>query len=71
MAGMSKKTKDPSPLTVAQESMIVNFEAAAFDYPRESFAQITRRMLGQRGNHYAGHGPATIARILELWRNSK
>lgn len=50
MAAMTKKAKVPSSsLTVDQESMIVNFEEAAFDYPRESFAKITRRMLGQRG----------------------
>jgi uncharacterized protein YecE (DUF72 family) len=29
------------------------------------------KVLAFANNHYAGHGPATIARFLELWRNSK
>jgi hypothetical protein len=36
-------------LTVAQVCMSANFADAAFDYPRESFAQVTVRMLGSKG----------------------
>ena len=28
------------------------------------------KIFAYANNHYAGHGPATIARFLELWRNS-
>lgn len=38
-----------SKLTVAQVCMSANFADAAFDYPRESFAQVAVRMLGPTG----------------------
>jgi hypothetical protein len=36
-------------LTFPQTCMIKNFEEAVFDFPKESFEQITRRMLGPKG----------------------
>lgn len=36
-------------LSVDQISMSANFADAAFDYPRETFAQVAVRMLGPEG----------------------
>lgn len=36
-------------LSFAQVCMMVNFHDAAIDFPRESFAQVTRRLLGAKG----------------------
>jgi hypothetical protein len=44
----SRKVATPK-LTVAQVCMSANFADAAFDYPRETFAQIAVRMLGPKG----------------------
>jgi hypothetical protein len=44
----SRKVAGPK-LTVDQISMSANFADAAFDYPRETFAQVTVRMLGTKG----------------------
>jgi hypothetical protein len=45
---MAKKQKTPK-LTFEQTCMTANFYDAACDYPQESFARITRRMLGAKG----------------------
>jgi hypothetical protein len=45
---MRKPRKTPK-LTMPQTCMTANFYDAACDFPRTSFAKITRRMLGAKG----------------------
>jgi hypothetical protein len=46
---MRKPKTRQQKLMFPQTCMIKNFEEAACDFPKESFEQITRRMLGPEG----------------------
>ena len=41
--------RKPVRLMVPQTRMTVDFHDAACDYPKETFAQITKRMFGTKG----------------------
>jgi hypothetical protein len=44
-----KSAKTEPGLTSTQWDCPANFADAAFDYPKETFARTTRRLLGQKG----------------------
>ena len=43
-----QKARKTLKLTVPQTCMTANFHDAACDYPKETFAQITKRMFGTK-----------------------